>query len=223
MSVLVIGANKASFLSFDKYNQKRMVFMYIYNVTKADKDLIVQMNKTYKTGYRVKSYDLGNVDDLIEMAKAITAEYLNYNKHVALLDQILEEIDETLETFRPASWYRLSSEMKIKDPEAKEVIKGMQGIQRGTNTLHDISEIMRGRMVLFCGSMIKHAPDDFFTELGLQRMQGANVSRFLEFKFIFENIEELSLYSVEDTFSAFISVVNREINAPTLEMMKKEA
>lgn len=73
------------------------------------------LNEGMKMGYRSIPYDLENEDDLIEATGMAIAEYMDINYYMMTVEDLMEQTDESIETFRPAEWLAMDGIGQVKD------------------------------------------------------------------------------------------------------------
>ena len=77
-------------------------------MNKEEREKVEELNFTLGSKHRTKPYDFKNPDDIIEATVMATAEYCDMAYYWSTIENILDELDESLETFYPEEWVKHS-------------------------------------------------------------------------------------------------------------------
>lgn len=96
-------------------------------IGKNDRELIKAVNTALGMKHRSKSYDLKNIDDLVEATKMITGELLDTWHCYSLINTACEIYDEAMEHYHTAAWTDPDSHSDSIYVDAYERIEELDG------------------------------------------------------------------------------------------------
>ena len=105
-----------------------------------DRENVEKLNDLLGTNHRTKPYDIKNDDDLIEMTKMITAEYVDMSHYWSELANLEENFDESLEIFNPAGWVNIGLKGSTNDDIIDDAISSLKHTTNLFGNIMDKSE-----------------------------------------------------------------------------------
>lgn len=87
---------------------------------KEDRDNIEKFNSLAGMSHRSKPYDLKKSQEIIEATIMATAEFVDMSNYWSTLEQLVENLDESIEYYEPAAWLKIGLKGSTEDEELED-------------------------------------------------------------------------------------------------------
>lgn len=172
-------------------------------LSKEDREIIKGLNNALGMRHRTEPYDFNKLEDLVKAITYITAEYVDFYYYWAILDDIDEKFDESVETFYPAEWQKLYlPETKGK----KNINNAMQKLDKAKESFWKLMEDAKKQCKNIWSIIFTNASDEVLHVLfgKVFRPAPEYIEKLLEMDFMNMGIWQ---YSVEESAKVFMAAM----------------
>lgn len=170
--------------------------------SKDERQIIEHMNENLGTQHRCKPYDLNNDHDLKEFFIMLAASYMDYRKYRNIVDNLCEELDESIELYDPLTWFSTKSEAMSGDKIMQQALSQLESAEGYLDQLYESAETELKTLI----RSIMHKPDE------TQRFIWKQVYQFNENKIeaLFEAlIEATHTYTIDEGYEMLCSYMQK--------------
>jgi len=182
------------------------------NTNDAEKRRIIEaMNERLGTKHRSEPYDKSKPDDLKHALLMAVAAYRDYRHYACTLDGMMENYDESLEVFNPASWFNMGINPDGVDGLELECASSL----RESGDMFDRLEARaRGRLIKTLLTVLSAPIESQIAVLG--RAYVFSVEEIEErIECLLEMLDETDYcYPIDDNFDALLKVMEEQWGAP---------
>lgn len=108
--------------------------------SKDERQIIEHMNEHLGTKHRSKPYDWNNDHDLKAYFMMLVASYMDYKKYWDIVDDLCEELDESMELYDPLTWFSTKVEGFTGDKIIQKAHKQLVSAEGHLYDLYDRAE-----------------------------------------------------------------------------------
>lgn len=178
-----------------------------------DRRLVKELNEIMGTRCRTKPYDFNDPDDFAEALAMVTGEYVDFLHCWFEIDNLIEHLDESIETFYPAEWQKLA----MAEAARKDIAGAVNKLRAAQSALYRLVEKAEDQCRKIWLLALTCAPDEVLEKVCGTAFRAApgELEQLLQFTFDFSggDITEIWQYSVEDTARAFGQALKKELDA----------
>lgn len=178
-----------------------------------DRELVEKLNQVMGTRYRTTPYNFKNPDDFAQALTMVTAEYIDFSYYWGEVGNVIEHLDESVETFYPAQWQKLV----LGETTQKDIEHAVNKLHAAHNALDKLMEKAENQCQKIWFSALTSAPDEVLQKVCGEafRAEPEQLEKLLtfEFKYTDKSIADIWQYNVEKTAWSFGRALKRELDA----------